>query len=831
MQRRFLSSAYSSTTELGRRPPIASGDLSDPAVLRRAVEARSFRGEIILFAFDFCSASEAIGLISSLRRASFEHFLPFTDGEATCVSMQRILGVGGGLIGQDATPPPCFWASWPGNHSGWNVWGSKPSCVSAELDGKRFCVLEQLWLSRYHAAALLLGAGVNVLHIDTDAIFLQDPYVALKAPPLSQHALVVLAEKPANGGLWYASARGGAARWVMEEVVRRTVAVLELTPRRGRKSIPPFDQAMLGDVLFTAADGGRMHREGACEHRELQLRPECAGGAPGARLGGGRMTVWRGASEQLTSPYVCVSRACRRRGSDVPRKLVRGRVRLANLTFPAQQQQQRQQQRLPQSVVEAPSWLFPGAWAAQRQGWLARAAPEVALVHLLGVRCRWCLSSEDADHGAKWEWWHLAGLWPDAGYLRAPLIHATLHGAADHAPPPSREAERANGSGWSAATGDIRTIARHCARKGRARLLYVDRPVVVASPRLVAAADAADDGGAAARALVRQLVAVASLIGRLAVLPSFNCSASWVHRAVDGGHVDDLRVVPSSRAGRGGGGGTGCAPCNVQFACRRHVLSEAQFALVQRQHARGGGGGGGDGDGAGAQARRPLTLPMRSDAAGEAVDLIALLQMLELWRAGRRGGGGLGAARVLELQTLGEVRGGWELVDAALLRQSRLAAKVALMHCGVAHGPMRLPKFCPESAEEIQSELHSWRRMAPTRHPSRTHNLSAVAVRLGFRCADLLCSDAACPRHTVELCAGRLDQSAALDSRIQLCERWFGLLPKQLQPLCDALSGRCLPPDEAYPGRTLWPSLACAGQKGQMLCAKPGSSRCERCIL
>eukprot|EP00964_Phaeocystis_antarctica_P006130 scaffold3340_cov63-Phaeocystis_antarctica.AAC.10 len=97
---------------------------------------------------------------------------------------------------------------------------------------------------------------------------------------------------------------------------------------------------------------------------------------------------------------------------------------------------------------------------------------------------------------------------------------------------------------------------------------------------------------------VRQLVAIAALSGRVAVLPSFNCSAPWLSKAAASGHMDDLRVVPVHLAegdgdgdgdgggggGGGGGGRTRCAPCNVQFGCRRHVLSEQQWRLVERQH-------------------------------------------------------------------------------------------------------------------------------------------------------------------------------------------------------------------------------------------------------
>ena len=245
--------AYASAAALRLRTPHSGGDIAQPGVLQAALQARAFRGEIILFAFNFCAISDALALIATLRRASFEHFLPFSDGQATCEALRSIAAVGGGLRGlprplppQPLPPPPCYWSSWPGNHTGWQYWGTRPSCVTGELGGRRACVLEQLWLSRYQAAARLLGAGVNVLHVDTDMALLRDPYLALKAPPLSEYSLVVLPEKPANGGLWYAqaSARGAGAHWVMEEVVRRTVAVLGLVPQRGRKGLPPFDQAM-----------------------------------------------------------------------------------------------------------------------------------------------------------------------------------------------------------------------------------------------------------------------------------------------------------------------------------------------------------------------------------------------------------------------------------------------------------------------------------------------------------------------------------------------------------------------------------------------------------
>ena len=99
-------SQYASRDTLRRRTQRPGGDLSEPATLRAAVQDRTFRGEIILFAFNFCSISDALALMATLRRASFEHFMPFTDGRETCLAMQDLAAVGGGLRHATGTQQP-----------------------------------------------------------------------------------------------------------------------------------------------------------------------------------------------------------------------------------------------------------------------------------------------------------------------------------------------------------------------------------------------------------------------------------------------------------------------------------------------------------------------------------------------------------------------------------------------------------------------------------------------------------------------------------------------------------------------------------------------------
>ena len=158
---RFNASAYFSAAALAARPLARDGDLSDPAVLRAAIAARSFRGELILLAYDFCAVADALNAILLLRHGGFEHFVPLADGEATCAALRR--------AAPRSTPHiPCFWSSFNGL-AGWATRGSHPNCVSA-THLKRACLIEQMQAVRYHVAGQLLGAGANLLFIDLDTV-------------------------------------------------------------------------------------------------------------------------------------------------------------------------------------------------------------------------------------------------------------------------------------------------------------------------------------------------------------------------------------------------------------------------------------------------------------------------------------------------------------------------------------------------------------------------------------------------------------------------------------------------------------------------------------
>ena len=934
----------SSAVLAGARYP-RHADLSNPEAFKAALRTRSYKNELILFSFDFCGVSEALSLVLTLRAASFEHFAPLSDGAETCDALHSA-AVARGL---DASWP-CYYSSWPRDHAGWDTWGTAAGCVSAAREA-HYCVIEQLWATRYHVSARILAAGVNLLHIDTDAAILSDPYAMLKSPPMAGQNLVILPETPANGGMWYAqnTTDGTGAQWVIAEVARRTLAVIALSLPPGRKAQPPFDQAFYGDVLWTASDSGTPHWAAACEHPRLRASHLCPenvthgarsmrwlrrqkvappnlaaagslvplvplpdprrrprrrgrGGGRGSRgaqaARGGRLDLYGGAFE---TPCIEDRPDCRRALLKFAELRVPGRSRV-------------------ESAMTAPPWLFPSAWKAQQLGTYARSPPAVSLVHLLGVRCRWCESSEDVDHGAKWEWQHLAGFWPEAAYtlatplnLRAAAIGAGWPASAPQLPTPSsavrslsaaEEAEGARGSGASTLDEPLPTrIERHCRKKGRARLLYADRPALRLSPQSLALrrVEVADDGGALARQLVRRLLVLASLMGRMAVLPSFNCSAPWIKKriAADGQLVvADLRVVVTEVSRARPVVEQRCAPCNVQFACREHVLSEAQHAAAERALASASGSGGrrppvqrlklplmkgGSADGSAATLKSPAAIETderRSAASDAVVDVAALWQ--QLGRAGMTSSPSLphnhrrdsvDQSAVIELDddgdlpTIGATNGC--TLDATLLRDFRpLAARVAMMHCGVADVSRPLRSGCARSdAAAVAAELSKWergvhkrRRQAERQGSSGTGGgaggcerlRSPLADRLGARCGDLLCSADSCDALAIESCAQRMrweqlnmsgialtaiatsSSSAAadavttptrtrsLDELRDRCTAWVRQLPPHLGPRCDVFSGQCAAPPDAHPEEVVWPSVAClhvAG--GRAICEQP----------
>jgi hypothetical protein len=542
-----------------------------------------------------------------LRDVLFEHFLPLSDGAETCQAMQDEAKA------RNISAVPCFFSHALNNHSGWAKWGTKPGCVSAAR-ANHYCAIEQLWATRCYVAGHLLTTGINVLYLDTDSIILSDPYAILKTPPYDAVNLVLLAEQPVNGGLWYAqnTAAGAGAQWVLAEVARRTAATISL-PLLSRMLVP-YDQAFLGDALLTAGAGGTPIRDAACRHPALTKLDLCEGQyrryplamawhhttrlrPPTAAAAASLLPVLPNRA-MVPNVMACIDRcsSVRCRDSCLPPPgfdwncASGGECR--DWPLRSAELRVRGEPRVEVAALGAP-WLFAKAWKAQQAGSFGRQPAAITVAHLLGVRCRWCLSSLDLDHGSKWEWQHLAGFYSGRAYnLALPLATPPLAG-------PLPDITQLPGRGAKSRLGGIsstfaeRTQA-NCRWRGRAALLYADRRTLSLAPSApqLLEAEAADDGGAAARTLVRRLVSLAAVTGRMAVLPSFNCSAPWIQKqyVADGAIVvTDLRVVVVDISAGRSVGASRCAPCNVQFGCRMHVLSEAQHQEARRVRGAGAG--------------------------------------------------------------------------------------------------------------------------------------------------------------------------------------------------------------------------------------------------
>ena len=224
-----------------------------------------------------------------------------------------------------------------------------------------------------------------------------------------------------------------------------------------------------------------------------------------------------------------------------------------------------------------------------------------------------------------------------------------------------------------------------------------------------------------------------------------------------------------------------------------------------------------------------------STTSQRAVDLTAL--WTRLLRPRRRGRSAsrlrppLDEVRVLEVSQLAPIGGNACSIDGTLLQRARsLAARIAQIHCGIAQPFLPLRAECPRSATAVAQELANWAQRAIPRQGATCASESPLAQRLSLRCGDLLCSDTACFEHSVQRCIARLTPptGAAAPAAVgapstqvlrERCELWLHRLPLHLSPRCDALTGRCLAPPDAYPGLVRWPSIACLELGWRALCA------------
>ncbi|KAG2441348.1 hypothetical protein HYH02_009940 [Chlamydomonas schloesseri] len=210
----LLPCERSGLCSIGKTAPYV-GNVDSSAGLRAALEARSFKREVILMSTDSEQLLPVRQAVHNLLRLGLEHVLLMSASGPDCV---RVAG---------AVPSAgCVWLDFE-----LPVFGADSAAVPTAAP---------MWHNRYRLAARAVRLRYNTFIVDTDAIFFDDPYVYFKSPPFADFTIINQAEvlynqddyvsevRP-NGGVLYIqnAAPDGPAAWLLAEVTDRLLRWIE----------------------------------------------------------------------------------------------------------------------------------------------------------------------------------------------------------------------------------------------------------------------------------------------------------------------------------------------------------------------------------------------------------------------------------------------------------------------------------------------------------------------------------------------------------------------------------------------------------------------------
>ncbi|KAL1515884.1 hypothetical protein AB1Y20_002499 [Prymnesium parvum] len=229
-------------------------DLEAPGALAAIAAQVAHRNQIILICGDGSAYASptALNTVLQFYALKLHHVLYVSDSAAACATLRR--GV---------PSLACVWSS--------SINATKPAADSV--------LIRKWWDMRFYfynvrkRTLMRLSAelGYDVLQTDTDVAWFANPYPALQSGALRTHDLIVQADLPlANAGVLYAqraagprggeAAEGDAAAWVLRELYARIRLFSfhpEAVPRFVPWAQPPFfsnadEQTLLNDVLTSA---------------------------------------------------------------------------------------------------------------------------------------------------------------------------------------------------------------------------------------------------------------------------------------------------------------------------------------------------------------------------------------------------------------------------------------------------------------------------------------------------------------------------------------------------------------------------------------------------
>lgn len=176
-------------------------------MLQQVVGEVSFQHELIMVCGDGApgaSSATAINIVMQLHALRLHHVLFISDSNASCHALREAL-----------PRLACVWSS--------RLPTSKPPNPGLAVQlywGFAFYFYD---IRKHYLARMAIELGVNVLQTDTDAVWLANPYPALKGIYGGQQ-IVAMEDRPmVNAGVFYAQniREGDGAAWVLRELSRR----------------------------------------------------------------------------------------------------------------------------------------------------------------------------------------------------------------------------------------------------------------------------------------------------------------------------------------------------------------------------------------------------------------------------------------------------------------------------------------------------------------------------------------------------------------------------------------------------------------------------------
>lgn len=254
--------------------PFKHGDFSEACTVRRMAATVPIDGEVILTLISTNMAPWGVNFADSLRVFGREKNLLLTALDS--VECDRVQGFWQRHRGW---APACGWASAVIDHPGWGVWSIDPRDSPVAF----FAV-------RWYVAARCADVDLNVLIMDLDGYVMHDVYALLHARPVSSFDVVIteisnkdgincgfvyfnqrVAVGPRGDEEWEACADPApegpscwpGARWLAHAIFERIMLFLELdrplsNGRRPAANVM-WEQTLINDVLHSAVRGLEVH--------------------------------------------------------------------------------------------------------------------------------------------------------------------------------------------------------------------------------------------------------------------------------------------------------------------------------------------------------------------------------------------------------------------------------------------------------------------------------------------------------------------------------------------------------------------------------------------